>query len=216
MKVRSQTELQEILDSSLAARKRELTTLKFVVDMATRQHERDALLRAAVPIVYAHWEGFVKLAAVAYLEYVSRQPGKLKDFATNIVAVAIRGELFAAGVAKKTSVHSAFLARHARMLEEPVAFDAESAISANSNLNSDVLREIMETIGVAFDRYWQAKSLLIDHKLLKTRNDVAHGDLVAVDVPLYEELHAFVIEGLNRFKTAVENAAATGQHRATP
>ena len=73
----------------------------------------------------------------------------------------------------------------------------------------------METAGLVFDTYWQGKSLLIDHKLLKTRNEVAHGDLVVIDVPLYEELHAFVIEGLNWLKTAVENAAATGQHRAS-
>ena len=214
MKVRSQMELQEVLDHSLSVRKRELTTLKFVVDKSSRQHERDVLLRAAVPIVYAHWEGFVKQAAVAYLAYVSRQPGKLKEFAAHIVAVAIRGVLLAAGLAKRTSIHAKFLTRHAAMLEKSVAIDAENSISTNSNLNSEVLREIMDTIGLVFDSYWQTKSLFIDHKLLKTRNEVAHGDFVAVDLALYEELHDFVIDGLNRFKTAVENAAAIGLHRA--
>jgi hypothetical protein len=201
------------MDRSLSGRKRELTTLRFMVNNSVRVHERTAMLRAAVPIVYSHWEGFVKFASVAYLTYVARQPGPLRQFTPNIIALALRTELAIAGQTKKTSAHATFFARYTEMLDSPIVFQPEEAITTAANLNSEVLREIMVTTGLPYDTYWQAKSLLIDHKLLKTRNEIVHGELVNVDARLYEELHVFVIDGLERFKTAIENAAALGQHR---
>ena len=72
MRIRSQYELSEYLSGSLSRRKREVTTIKFLVSRA-RTHEVEPLLRAAICLLYAHWEGFVREAATAYLSYVSRQ-----------------------------------------------------------------------------------------------------------------------------------------------
>jgi hypothetical protein len=70
MKIRSVSELVDFLDEDLAWRKRELTTFRFLMGRS-RPHEREAVLRAAVCVLYAHWEGFVKNGATGYVNYVA-------------------------------------------------------------------------------------------------------------------------------------------------
>ena len=47
------------------------------------------LRRLAVCLIYAHWEGFVKIAAQAYLDYVHRQGLDHQDLADSILALAL-------------------------------------------------------------------------------------------------------------------------------
>jgi hypothetical protein len=81
-------------------------------------------------------------------------------------------------------------------------------VSAESNLNSEVLKNILEEIGLVCEPTYALKFTLIDGSLLKNRNDIAHGDEVEVDDPTYTQLHGLVVELLNLTTTAIENAAA--------
>ena len=83
------------MDDELAWRKRELTTLKHMVERA-RSHEKVFLLRAAVCVLYAHWEGFVKAAATSYASFVDAQGLRYRDLAPNFVALGLRAEIFGA------------------------------------------------------------------------------------------------------------------------
>lgn len=63
------------LTEDLKWREAELDTwFRFV--RKARQHERSGLLRGGVTLLYAHWEGYIKEAARAYLEHVSRKGSK--------------------------------------------------------------------------------------------------------------------------------------------
>ena len=91
MKIRSVYELSEAMRSALSWRRKELEILKMLIKKHKRKHERYvALHRAAVPVLYAHWEGFVKQAATFYLELVSRQWLKLSELSSNFVTIACR------------------------------------------------------------------------------------------------------------------------------
>ena len=74
-------------------------------------------------------------------------------------------------------------------------------------MNADVLRDILYCCGIEFGAYWTSKALLLDASLLKTRNEVAHGARADVDQATYDQLHHFVIEALDAFRTDLENAA---------
>ena len=87
MSIRTLIELGEFLDSELSWRKKELTTLRFLV-RRTRRHEVNALLRAAICMLYAHWEGFVKAAATGYVCYVNTRRLKYRELSPNFVALA--------------------------------------------------------------------------------------------------------------------------------
>lgn len=208
MKIRSATELQDLLDNSLARRKRELTTLRFQIINCRRNHEQDVLLRTALPMLYAHWEGFIKYTATAYLQYVSRQRIPLRNLRRNFIALACRNEIFTSSQAKKVSLHQQMLEHIFNNLDNALPLYFPESIDTDSNLTSSVLKEIFCTIGIDFDHSWETKIPLIDHQLLKNRNEIAHGELTPVDIETYEQLHSFVILSLIEFKKAIENAVA--------
>jgi type II secretory pathway predicted ATPase ExeA len=214
MKIRSSTELQDFLDADLKKRKRELTSYKFLITDA-RIHEKGPLLRAAIPLVYAHWEGFIKYSSIAYLDYVARKNPVLKTLKNNFMVLAIREKMLSALNSKKTTVHEELLNYIFDNMDKNVTFDPYSVIDTESNLSSIVLKNIMHAVGLDFDDFWEKKVHQIDNKLLKHRNEIAHGELVEITQDLYEELHDFVIVSLEQYKTLIENAAYTSSYQKT-
>ena len=82
----------------------------------------------------------------------------------------------------------------------------KDVISTASNLSSEILKEITYILGIDFSIY-STKSVLIDTKLLKTRNEIAHGNYSVFDRDEYLELHREVIGMLDIFRNQIENAA---------
>src|SRR5690606_30193343 len=74
MKVRTLEMFCDFLDEELAWRKKELSVLKNLVerDLGTFSHNK-ALARCGVALLYAHWEGFVRIAGTSFLEFVLMQ-----------------------------------------------------------------------------------------------------------------------------------------------
>jgi len=62
--------LQNNLDQDFAWRIKELTTIKNRIPQK-KEDLQDALIRAGITMLYAHWEGFIKNATEQYLNYVS-------------------------------------------------------------------------------------------------------------------------------------------------
>lgn len=69
-KPRTSLQLQEALDNEFAWRQVEINALRQSVRHLNGQGQR-SVLRAAVPILYAHWEGFVKEGVCLYVRYLS-------------------------------------------------------------------------------------------------------------------------------------------------
>ena len=70
MKVRTASQLIERLDDELAWRLHEIASLRDAIRRSSPPAQT-ALIRSAVALLYAHWEGFVKAAAVHYGSYIS-------------------------------------------------------------------------------------------------------------------------------------------------
>ena len=207
MMIRSLTLLNEYLDNELSWRKKELTTLKFMLTKS-RAHEEGILTRAALCILYAHWEGFVRAAATSYVDYVVRQGVHLRDLSPNFIALGLRSEIRIAGGSDKSTMHTKLVKRMRSDLSESFRTDSRRAIQTGSNLKVDVLNEILSVIGVDPTNYL-GKRVIID-RLVRQRNLVAHGahgegfEIVPCD---YETLHSHVIVLVEMFRTDVENAA---------
>ena len=88
MKIRSSFELADALDSALAWRKKEITTILFTVKNQKRAHVKQAYLRASIPILYAHWEGYTKEASSYYVEFVDRQKLTYSELTTNFISIS--------------------------------------------------------------------------------------------------------------------------------
>lgn len=209
MKVRTLLELTNALDDSLAWRKKEIAALRALISGRLRDHERAVMRRAAVAMLYAHWEGFTKEAALFYLEYVLRQKRALADLTGNFSAMVARRYIREAGQSKKLSVHIATVDRLFAMNTQAPDFFPPKAIDTESNLSSTVLQEIFLALGLSYDATWQTRALQIDGSLLRMRNEIAHGEDCSVDEPTYKALHDLVLDILDWVKTGIENNAAT-------
>ena len=186
MKIRSLTELAQFLDDELSWRKKELTTLKFMLERR-REHERVLLLRAAVCVLYAHWEGFVKAAATTYVSFVATRGLRYRDLAPNFVALGLRTEITQTGLSNKPTIHTALVAKLMLGLSESADLDWEHSVDTGSNLNTDVLQEIFCLLGLDSHPYLPKKQLL-DQRLLANRNLISHGRRVEIEMDDYSVL----------------------------
>lgn len=84
----------------------------------------------------------------------------------------------------------------------------DDVIDAESNLSSDVLQNLLFTVGLPYDSKWETEALLINGSLLEKRNRIAHGQADEVDPADYATLHAMVVELLDHLKLTIENHAA--------
>ncbi|NJL59075.1 MAG: hypothetical protein HC887_04920, partial [Desulfobacteraceae bacterium] len=100
MKVRSKEELIDCLNESSKPRKRELISLNEMIGKG-RKHEKIIACRSAIMLSYAHWEGFVKEGAIAYVSYVAFKAPFLDKVKANFQAIACKPYLLIAAQATK-------------------------------------------------------------------------------------------------------------------
>ena len=167
-----------------------------------------AQVRAAVPLLYAHWEGFVKQASTQYLEYVCRSGARFSELQNAFVFLGLKKKVskVVESSNKKLGVEAVAFIRES--LEEIALFDYKGAIDTGSNLSSSVLQEIICCIALDSSRY-DAYANLIDERLLKRRNQIAHGEFLDLDAQSWNELSGEVLALLRMFKTDIENCAST-------
>ncbi len=207
MPIRSLEQLSELLDEELKWRKRELTHLKSQLGRARRDHEKQIMLRVAICFLYAHWEGFIKQAATAYLSFVATRGRRLRDLTPNFVALGLRGLITSAGASNSPILHTELVSSLISGLGENANLHWSSAVNAGSNLNSKVLSEILCLLGLDSTEYLSSGPL-IDQRLLRNRNSIAHGERGEIEPADYEFLQERVVQVIERFRTDIENAAA--------
>lgn len=207
MSVRNSEQLIDRLSNELAWRKKELSEVKSLVEAKNVSPQRHiALVRSGIVILYAHWEGFVKSASTYYLEYIAMKKLRYEQLSSNFVAIAMKTKLTEARDTNKPSLYIPVCDFLLSNLDQRCSLPYKDVISTASNLSSEVLKEITHTLGIDFSLY-STKSVLIDTKLLLSRNNIAHGSYFTVDREEYVELHTEVIVMLDLFRNQIENAA---------
>lgn len=128
-----------------------------------------------------------------------------KELSSNFLALAMKERLERAKDTNKPSLYipvcDFFLDELNQRCELP-----KDVISTASNLSSEIFKEITHILGIDFSPY-STKSVLIDTKLLKKRNEIAHGEYSITDRKGYIELHLEIISMLDIFRNQIENAA---------
>ena len=106
MSIRTTEQLSDKLSTDLAWRKKELSEVKSLVETRKVSPQRhNALIRSGICILYAHWEGFVKLASNSYLEYVAMQKLRYDQLNSNFLALAMKTKLNEARDTNKPSLY---------------------------------------------------------------------------------------------------------------
>lgn len=207
MKVRSLGELEDLLDQDLAWRRREFTTLKFMVN-SSRKHEKRILMRASIAMLYAHWEGHIKFCSQVYILYLKRLAPSYKQMTDNFIQMSL-SEKYKEGFSIKRFSSQQDIFNYLT-IEQDAKFDVDEKviIDTESNLKYEVVFNILGQLGLDTSIF-ELKENFINSKLVKCRNAIAHGERVN-DSELedaHSELEEELLSMIEKFQTLVRNAA---------
>lgn len=211
--IRTLTELQSLLDDEFSWRLKELAELKSAVRRPQPLSEA-TVVRAGTALAYAHWEGFVKAASAAYIDYVSSTRTANCDLTTPFAVLSLNSKLKIVTETNSAQVSASALEFIRDEMNQRANLIGKELISTEANLSSTVLRRILGAVGLSTARY-ETRFNFIDETLLKNRHAVAHGDLLVLDRSGWTTVADETITLLRWIKTDIENAASTSAFRRT-
>lgn len=190
------------IDKEFSWRKKELIVLKLDVN-AVKDKRISTEIRKGILLLYAHWEGFIKNAAMEYLYYVSQQRLKTSQLTYNFLCIMFRKHFQECANSQKISSHIEIIKK--LFEDNTIKFDPKRQIRTESNLSFSLFVDIMLTIGLDHNKY-DSKKHLIDESLLSKRNSIAHGEYLEISRDNFISTFDAVIEMLNCIKTDIQNA----------
>ncbi len=196
-KVRTLDLLDKYLTDELVRRRAELFHLKARLETKNiLQTEKEALLRGCIVVLYAHWEGYIKDSATAYICYVSTQKLKHRELSNNFVAVALRHMINDAAQAKTYKLRSELARVFLEDMESRSQINWKDVVITESNLSSDVLKNIIDLLGLDYLPEYETRQNVIDNQLLRHRNMAAHGQLfLEMDVEGFQHVYDTLLGG---------------------
>ena len=147
MKIRSLGELEDALDLDLAWRKHEISMINGEVSLAKKKL-RITLIRAAIILMYAHWEGHIKKSAEIYLTYLNYKAPKYSMMKDNFCHISLY-EKFEEGFSiKKYQSQKKIFEYISSGLTDNFKVDCEKVIDVDSNLKSHVFLNLVYQLGI--------------------------------------------------------------------
>lgn len=211
MKARDLNGLLDSLDREFAWRFKELTTINSNIK-ASPPLAKPMLIRCATALLYAHWEGFIKNAAEAYLHYVSIRKLRYYELSKAFIALSIRSKLLNLEANTLSEKHQSIVEFLLADLSDTANIPVQGIIKTKSNLNSILFRDIVFTLGLDYSNY-ELKEQLIDAQLLASRNSIAHGQWLYLKETDFDILFHEMLKIIRNFKDQVSNAAALKLYR---
>lgn len=189
---------------------KELSTFKLAAkaDGANRK----VFVRAGIALVYAHWEGFIKAASEAYLNFVDNQGHLYRDLKSCFAIFGLKGKLVLLVQSRQAKPNIEAFDFVLGELDKPARMNLSGAIDTESNLTSKVFANIAASLDIATTGY-ETKFKLIDESLVRRRNRVAHGEYLDLDANDFRTLADEVLQIMRDYKTDLQNAASMATYR---
>lgn len=206
MKIRTSLELQDSLHKDIKWRKREFTSLNFMIQ-SSRGHEKQILIRAAIVLLYAHWEGHIKHCALAYITFLNSKGLPFHKMKDNFLLLSIPDKFRKGFSLNKIS---SLLELSDYMNSPPMGnfkVDESLVVDTDSNLKYPILLNILQQLGLD-SRTYDLKEHFIDSKLVRCRNAIAHGDILGLtDIEdTYEEIKKELLSMIVLFQNLIFKA----------
>jgi hypothetical protein len=211
-KIRTASDLQDVLDRDFSWRLKEISDLKSSLRSFDSTRTK-TFLRGGVALLYAHWEGFIKYASQSYLEFVANQGLRYQELKICFVVFGFKKELNLLASSKRHAQNTKTIEFLLSQMGNIARLSYKGVIDAESNLNSIVFQNIAESIGIDVAPY-ETKFNLIDESLLNRRNRIAHGEYLNLDENDYFKLSDEIIGLIRRYKTDIENSLALKAYKA--
>ena len=174
--------IQEELAVDIDWRNAELAELRVILHKAhLTPVQRETYIRYIVPAIYAIWEGFVKKSIGLYSKEIYNSNVSLVSLHENLLthAITMDDKLALDRARTNFKTQKEFSLYISDFLNKEFPIDGK--IPTKSNINSEVLSDILERFNLdVIEKKLKSK---LD-KLLKFRNTIAHGDN---SIPVKEE-----------------------------
>ena len=202
-------QLIDLIGNDYAWRRKELKLIKDQIPSKSSP-KQNAALRFSVPILYAHWEGFVKKCCELYLEYVAKKFLNHSELKPQFIALSLSkrlGKMEIISLEQKTKAVEFLISE----IDKKSNVQTKNVIQTKSNLKYHVFEEILFVIGIEEFKFSHHKSLIND--LVDARNNIAHGDNLRVKYDAYHSMHNDVQIIMEQLKTKIENAATLEKYK---
>ncbi|MES2791975.1 MAG: MAE_28990/MAE_18760 family HEPN-like nuclease [Planctomycetota bacterium] len=207
IKIHSASEHFDFTDAEFAWRLKEIADVRGAI-RAAAVDARKSLLRAAVPILYAHWEGFIKVASEAVLSFLSTQRHTYRELNACFIAFGAKKHIHLIKESNNPVDNVAVVEFFLNQMNTRANITFTGAVVTGANLSSAVFTRIAKSIGVNTANY-ESRYQLIDSSLLERRNTIAHGEYLDVDSDDFDKLANNVLEMMRWYKNDVQNLVQT-------
>lgn len=199
------------IDKEKAWRVKELLAFKNQIESLTKNpSNQNVLLRASVPLLYAHWEGFVKTSCETYLKFVSGKRIILNKLQPQFAAIAL-GKQIQSQEMKKISTRTESVKFIVDNLEKPSDIPTNGVIKTKSNLKFEVFEDICFILNIDSKQFETKKATIDD--LVDNRNTIAHGNYQKITTAIYSGFHKEVLELLELLRTELDNAVSLEKYK---
>ena len=205
MKIKTIENLEDALDKHLAWRKQEMLNLKILIDRG--DDARIMLIRAGMALLCAHFEGFIKDASYDYLSFVANQNICYKDLQEVFSIWKIHSLIEECAKSSKYSIQARVLEKYNALSSEPFSINKKSMINTHSNPSTEVLKELLLTLGVETDIF-RTKANYIDSSLLANRHSIVHGERTNLAYDDFSVTFDIIMRILDDYKDFLIDAAA--------
>lgn len=191
---------------NLDLRRLEITNLRRIVLNHVGKPLENTAVRMSLPMLYAHWEGYVKEACQLYLEYIETSVATAKQ-----LHPALLGYLWTPMLRPISGglnfEHRKAVAECAQTgVRKSVRFgDAEKAINTRSNLSFSVLDGIAKNLCLDVSSIASQRRRL--DAFVNMRNNIAHGfSPRALKYADFEEHAEVIVRLMEEFEQALGNS----------
>jgi hypothetical protein len=203
-KFRTKEQALDAMDDALSWRRIDLTFIKTLVESKANSDRQATVLRCAIPLLYAHWEGFIKQAGEIYLNHVAQQGISYSLLNSNFVALSIRGKLHGYPNRSQACVFNQAVDEIILALNSRASVPYKEVIDTKCNLGPDVFVGIMCQLGLPEDLF--IDKIHVVKSLLSSRNSIAHGKYVTVSLEDYLQWHEMVVFFLEEIARVIEKS----------
>ncbi len=207
MRIRTPNQFSHALGDEFSWRRKELLDYRLHAK-TTNLIIQKALIRAGVPLAYAHWEGFVKNGTELLLNFISHQNLENKDLNDIFFAHSIKTHLnqLISSTKPSTVTEAVVFVRNSNARRAEIRH--KNYVDTESNLSSLVFDQIAKSVGIDTEKY-QFLYKYIDETIVHNRNEIAHGENLQLTISDFHSLVDKIDELTYMYKTDLENAVLT-------
>jgi hypothetical protein len=205
MRVYTPLDLHSALDDDIVWRRREITTLVTIIKAADAL-SKNVLIRSAIPLLYAHWEGFGKNCGIRYLEHVSYKAKRFRELKPSFIYLSVLPSLKEMANGTPDGAIKLLKKLYDR-LDDKNKDHFRKRVGTKSNLRFDVLSDMLAMCGISSSPFQEYESF-IDKELCDPRNEIAHGVGGSPSLEVFLKRRNRAFELMMHLQTEIVNSAS--------